>query len=76
MLVWLPAEAERNDGSGEGAKGGHHVLDADIRDCFGSIDRENYRDSENPPVSRVSEIGTQGLKGGLALAPALRREGK
>jgi RNA-directed DNA polymerase len=35
----------------------------------------NYRDTERPPVSRVPEIGTHGLKGGLARTPALR-EGK
>lgn len=30
---------------------------------------------ERPPVSRVREIRTQGLKGGLAPEPALEQEG-
>jgi RNA-directed DNA polymerase len=36
----------------------------------------NYRFSERPPVSRVPEIGTHGLKGGLAPASVPRRKGK
>jgi RNA-directed DNA polymerase len=36
----------------------------------------NYRLSERPPVSRVPEIGTHGLKGGLAQTPVFRQEGK
>jgi len=35
-----------------------------------------YRFSESPPVSRVPEIGTHGLKGGLAQTSASRRKGK
>ena len=31
---------------------------------------------ERPPVSRVREIRTHGLKGGLAQAPVVRPEGK
>jgi hypothetical protein len=31
---------------------------------------------ERPPVSRVREIRTHGLKGGLAPEPALEQEGK
>ena len=31
---------------------------------------------ERPPVSRVREIRMHGLKGGLALTPALKQEGK
>jgi hypothetical protein len=31
---------------------------------------------ERPPVSRVREIRTHGLKGGLALTPVARPEGK
>jgi hypothetical protein len=31
---------------------------------------------ERPPVSRVPEIGTHGLKGGLALTPTCEWEGK
>ena len=41
-LVRVPAEAERHAGAGNpapaGARGGNHVLDADIRDYFGRID--------------------------------------
>jgi group II intron reverse transcriptase/maturase len=36
----------------------------------------NYRFSERPPVSRVREIRTHGLKGGLARKPVVRPEGK
>jgi group II intron reverse transcriptase/maturase len=36
----------------------------------------NCRDTERPPVSRVREIRTHGLKGGLARTPAARPEGK
>jgi group II intron reverse transcriptase/maturase len=36
----------------------------------------HYRSSERPPVSRVREIRTHGLKGGLAPAPVERPEGK
>ena len=36
----------------------------------------HYRDTERPPVSRVREIRTHGLKGGLARTPASSREGK
>ena len=31
---------------------------------------------ERPPVSRVREIRTHGLKGGLAQTPVSKREGK
>jgi group II intron reverse transcriptase/maturase len=36
----------------------------------------NHRFSERPPVSRVPEIGTHGLKGGLTQTSAPRRKGK
>jgi len=36
----------------------------------------NYRVSESPPVSRVPEIGTHGLKGGPTETTAARRKGR
>lgn len=36
----------------------------------------NYRFSERPPVSRVPEIGTHGLKGGPTETTAARRKGR
>ena len=36
----------------------------------------NYRHSESPPVSRVPEIGTHGLKGGPTETTAARRKGR
>ena len=66
-----PGEAERWDREYFHSFGLHR-----LRGTVAYPETVNYRPSENPPVSRVPEIGTHGLKGGLARMPALRREGK
>ena len=66
-----PGEAERWDSEYFHSFGLHR-----LRGTVAYPETVNYRVSENPPVSRVPEIGTHGLKGGLAQTAAQRRQGK
>ena len=67
VLVRLPAEAERDGCAGDAAearrKGCNHVLDADIRDYFGSIDHEKLMKL----VSRA-RLGSAGAEAAAAVA--------
>ena len=58
VLVRLPAEAKRHDAletirAGGGQRPDHHVLDADIRDYFGSIDHEQADEARRASASRT-----------------------
>ena len=48
-----------------GARGGHHVLDADIRDYFGSIDHD-----EADAAGRAARLGSAGAQAAAAVAQA------
>ena len=58
VLVRLSAEAERDAGAGDhrastANRGCHHVLDADIRDYFGSIDHDEADEAGGATRSRT-----------------------
>jgi group II intron reverse transcriptase/maturase len=71
VLVRLPPEARSDAGVGAlrelGAKGGHHVLDADIRDYFGSIDHQKLMRLVGRRISdqRMLKLLKQWLRAGV-----------
>ena len=80
VLVRLPAEAQRDAGAGDDSgsserAGANHVLDADIRDYFGSIDHEKLMKLVARRVSdrRVLQAGAAVARGGSDGRRAARR---